>query len=230
MTKLNATGTALVYSTYLGGRAPDGCSGIAVNNQGNAYVTGSTSSPDFPTTPGSIQPEMVIRNGRTSTPRVRRQTERRGVGSRLLDFSGRRGVLPGRLRFRSTTPAMLTSREPPRQPIFQQRRDHFSRRGHPTSPAMNSSGMIASYPRSTRKARLLSTPPISAEPRTIALPISPSMRPGMPWSPARLLLAHFPWSILSVFQRAAAVRFGALMVAMPGLNWITDCQTPESEK
>ena len=48
VTKLNATGTALVYSTYLGGSEVDAASGVAVDSQGNAYVAGVTSSPNFP--------------------------------------------------------------------------------------------------------------------------------------------------------------------------------------
>jgi uncharacterized repeat protein (TIGR01451 family) len=47
--KLNADGSALVYSTYLGGSGSDGGSGIAVDASGNAYVTGGTGSTDFPT-------------------------------------------------------------------------------------------------------------------------------------------------------------------------------------
>jgi hypothetical protein len=47
--KLNSTGSALVYSTYLGGSGNDGPGGIAVDKRGNAYVTGGTSSLDFPT-------------------------------------------------------------------------------------------------------------------------------------------------------------------------------------
>jgi len=49
VTKLNATGTALVYSTYLGGSGDDAGRGIVVDSSGNAYVTGYTSSIDFPT-------------------------------------------------------------------------------------------------------------------------------------------------------------------------------------
>ena len=40
MAKLNAAGSALVYSTYLGGSGDDHGNGIAVDSSGNAYVTG----------------------------------------------------------------------------------------------------------------------------------------------------------------------------------------------
>jgi hypothetical protein len=54
VTKLNAAGTALVYSTYLGGSGADAGAGIAVDGAGNAYVMGS-SAEGFPTTPGAYQ-------------------------------------------------------------------------------------------------------------------------------------------------------------------------------
>jgi hypothetical protein len=53
VTKLNATGSALAYSTFLGGTDNDLSSGIAVR-EGNAYVTGRTDSADFPTTPDAF--------------------------------------------------------------------------------------------------------------------------------------------------------------------------------
>jgi hypothetical protein len=53
--KLNAAGS-LVYSTYVGGSASDSAYGIAVDSGGNAYITGGTSSTNFPTTAGSFQP------------------------------------------------------------------------------------------------------------------------------------------------------------------------------
>src|SRR5882724_689003 len=54
VTKLNSTGSALVYSTYLGGSGWDRGHAIAVDTDGNAYVTGMTNSIDFPTTPGAL--------------------------------------------------------------------------------------------------------------------------------------------------------------------------------
>jgi hypothetical protein len=55
VTKLNSTGSGLVYSTYLGGGNGDDGTGIAVDAQGNAYVTGETASENFPITPGAFQ-------------------------------------------------------------------------------------------------------------------------------------------------------------------------------
>ena len=49
ITKLSSSGSALTYSTYLGGSYVDRGYGIAVDGSGNAYVTGETSSGDFPT-------------------------------------------------------------------------------------------------------------------------------------------------------------------------------------
>jgi hypothetical protein len=54
VTKINASGTALVYSTLLGGGNDEGF-GIAVDSSGNAYVTGDTSFASFPTTASAFQ-------------------------------------------------------------------------------------------------------------------------------------------------------------------------------
>jgi hypothetical protein len=54
VTKLSADGSALAYSTFLGGVNSDSGFGIAVDRAHGAYVTGPTSSPDFPTTPDAF--------------------------------------------------------------------------------------------------------------------------------------------------------------------------------
>lgn len=61
--EMNASGSALVYSTYLGGSSDENdqggmlsYGGIALDSAGNAYVTGLTTSDNFPTTPGGIAP------------------------------------------------------------------------------------------------------------------------------------------------------------------------------
>lgn len=55
VTKLNATGTALVYSTYLGGSGTETPAGIRLNAAGEAFVAGTTDSIDFPVTVGAYQ-------------------------------------------------------------------------------------------------------------------------------------------------------------------------------
>ena len=55
VTKLNATGTALIYSTYIGGSERDRGFGIAIDGSGNAYVTGLTQSTDFDLSSGAFQ-------------------------------------------------------------------------------------------------------------------------------------------------------------------------------
>jgi len=55
VTKVNAVGSALSYSSYLGGCHNDVGSGIAVDALGSAYIVGATTSTNFPTTPGAVQ-------------------------------------------------------------------------------------------------------------------------------------------------------------------------------
>jgi hypothetical protein len=60
--KVNPAGTGLVYAGFIGGSAGERGFGIAVDSNGNAYVTGETESPDFPTRMG---PDLTF-NGGTS--------------------------------------------------------------------------------------------------------------------------------------------------------------------
>jgi len=53
VTKINAAGDGIIYSTFLGGDGGDGASGIAVDAAGNAYLTGGTDSAAFPGANGS---------------------------------------------------------------------------------------------------------------------------------------------------------------------------------
>lgn len=68
--RVNESGSALDYLTYLGSSKylllPNGpsetiASGLAIDAAGNAYVTGATSNPDFPTTPGAFQTQLSSR-------------------------------------------------------------------------------------------------------------------------------------------------------------------------
>src|SRR5262249_13532728 len=54
--KLNASGSSLVFSTFVGGSGPDICSGMGLDGSGNIYIAGTTTSTDLPATAGAIQP------------------------------------------------------------------------------------------------------------------------------------------------------------------------------
>src|SRR5207245_2883332 len=53
--KLDPAGSALVYSTYLGGSGEDSTTGLAIDAAGNAYVSGLTDSTNLPTTMEALQ-------------------------------------------------------------------------------------------------------------------------------------------------------------------------------
>src|SRR5207249_2311999 len=55
VTVLNPSGTALLYSSYLGGNQDDIGFGIALDSSLSAYVAGRTDSTNFPTTPGAFR-------------------------------------------------------------------------------------------------------------------------------------------------------------------------------
>lgn len=57
--KLDPTGSTIVYGTFLGGTSVDGATGIAVDAAGRAFVTGATTSEDFPVTAGVVDRDMT---------------------------------------------------------------------------------------------------------------------------------------------------------------------------
>jgi hypothetical protein len=84
--KISPGGTALAYSTYLGGGAAvkGGITGIAVDNSGSTYVTGSTGSPDFPTTAGTFSIPFGLGAPPGSAPYSSYLTKLNSAGSALL--------------------------------------------------------------------------------------------------------------------------------------------------
>lgn len=68
LTRLNAAGTGLVASTYLGGLAADIAQDVAVAADGSLWIAGSSESANFPTTPGAVQ---TARGGRQDAVLVR---------------------------------------------------------------------------------------------------------------------------------------------------------------
>ena len=57
VTKMAADGSSLVYSTLLGGTCATYANGVAIDAKGNAWIVGSTVSPDFPVTSDALQPK-----------------------------------------------------------------------------------------------------------------------------------------------------------------------------
>src|SRR5262249_55288832 len=55
VTTLNAAGSSLLFSTYLGGNGGDDALGIAIDAAGNTFVAGISGSTNFPTTAGAYQ-------------------------------------------------------------------------------------------------------------------------------------------------------------------------------
>jgi hypothetical protein len=79
VTKVNAAGSALVYSTYLGGSASDQGESVAVDPAGNSYVTGTTDSTNFPTA-NAFQPA----NGGVSVTQDAFVTKLNAAGTALV--------------------------------------------------------------------------------------------------------------------------------------------------
>ncbi len=63
VTKLNGAGSAVLFSTLLGGTGLDVCMAVRTDREGNIYVAGSTGSNDFPTTPDAYQERLRLGTG-----------------------------------------------------------------------------------------------------------------------------------------------------------------------
>ncbi len=63
VTKWNADGSRILYSTYLGGSGDDSATGLAVDSAGSVYVTGTTTSPDFPVSKNAFQKTLAGSKG-----------------------------------------------------------------------------------------------------------------------------------------------------------------------
>ena len=74
VSELNAAGTALIYSTYLGGSGGDFGYGIALDSNNNAYITGATYSTDFPVTCNAYQTANPTTSSGATTAFVARLT------------------------------------------------------------------------------------------------------------------------------------------------------------
>ena len=102
--EINPPGSALIYSTYLGGSSFDVAYGIAVDGVGNGYVTGWSNSTDFPTTPGAFQTAATAANNSeigitppTGSKTTSSSLSRRGLVQPVVKCRGREylRIIPG---------------------------------------------------------------------------------------------------------------------------------------
>jgi beta-propeller repeat-containing protein/centrosomal CEP192-like protein len=84
LTQLNSTGSALLYSTYLGGSGDDTGFAIALDPAGIAYIAGGTTSTNFPTSPGAFQTSNNVPAGTGNTSFISKiDTTKTGLPSLL---------------------------------------------------------------------------------------------------------------------------------------------------
>jgi hypothetical protein len=106
LTKLLPDGSGLVYSTFVGGASVDTASGLALDLTGNAYLAGTTSSNDFPTTLGAYD---TTPNGGADifVAKVNAQARAAGRASSAAAMTKgmqSRSLRPGTSTFRATVP------------------------------------------------------------------------------------------------------------------------------
>jgi hypothetical protein len=88
VTKLNPAGSALIYSTYLGGSLTDMAAGIAVDAAGDAYIVGQTNSPDFPIAPHALQATLYATDYNTFVVKLNPSGNRLVYGTYLGHTAG----------------------------------------------------------------------------------------------------------------------------------------------
>ncbi len=100
ISKLSTDGTALIYSSYLGGDTQDRAFNMVVNDDGEMLITGNTNSTDFPVTAGAVQAArsgnrdaIVVRfnPGGNGTSDLRASTHHGGSGredGNAIDYDG----------------------------------------------------------------------------------------------------------------------------------------------
>lgn len=87
ISKFNATGTALLYSTYLGVSTQG--NGIAVDSSGNAYAFGTTNDPNYPVTAGAYQTICGANNNQSTGARI--------TGCSATSASGNNGTVVSKI-------------------------------------------------------------------------------------------------------------------------------------
>ncbi len=70
VTKINETGSALIFSTFLGGNGWEGTNKIDIDSTGSAYISGITSSTNFPTTVGAFDTNLVAGSAETFITKI----------------------------------------------------------------------------------------------------------------------------------------------------------------
>ena len=93
--KLNSSGTTLIYATFLGGSGDEQVGGIAVDSSGNAYVTGSTTSKNFPVAAGVFQPQCRLKNDGSCASAFVTKLNALGTGVLYSSYLGGHGTQSG---------------------------------------------------------------------------------------------------------------------------------------
>lgn len=91
VTKLNADGTAVIYSTYLGGNDYEDNARLALTSTGDVYVGGRTYSPDFPVTQGAFQAQPHSASSGAAEGFVTKLSPTAGAGLLFSTFLGGSG-------------------------------------------------------------------------------------------------------------------------------------------